>query len=58
MKKSLPLIVLVLVVAVAAYFLSTNIEPSSTGIKSQTSFEISDTSNVGKIIIVSAGSGA
>lgn len=58
MKKSLPLIIIVIVVAIAAYFVSTTMEPASTGIKSETSFEISDTASVGKIIIVRAGTGA
>ncbi|MCA1762567.1 MAG: hypothetical protein ABR574_11620 [Cryomorphaceae bacterium] len=58
MKKSLPLLIIVLILAAVAYYISVTMQSASTGVKSQTQFEISDTSSVGKIIIVSAGSGS
>jgi len=52
MKKSIPLLILVLIIAAAAWYLSGDSSPLAKSVKANTNFEIKDTSQVGRIFIV------
>ncbi len=52
MKKSLPLLFLVVIVAALAWYFSSDRSPLTTSVKANTNFEIKDTSQIGKIFIV------
>lgn len=51
MKKLIPLIILVVIVAGLAYYFSTSVNPKATTNKAQTDFAIADTADVGVIFI-------
>lgn len=51
MKKLIPLLILVAIVAGLAYYFSTSINPKATANKAQTDFAIADTSDIGAIFI-------
>jgi len=51
MKKSLPLLIIVLVAGALAWYFSSDRSPLTTSVKASTNFEIKDTSQVGKIFI-------
>jgi hypothetical protein len=51
MKKSLPLLFLVVIIAALAWYFSSDRSPLTTSVKANTNFEIKDTSQVGKIFI-------
>src|SRR5690554_340633 len=51
MKKLIPLIIVVVVVAGLAYYFSTSVNPKTTADKAQTDFAIADTSDIGIIFI-------
>src|SRR5690554_322144 len=51
MKKLIPLLISVIIVAAIAYYFSTAVNPKATTDKAQTDFAIADTSDVGKIFI-------
>lgn len=51
MKKSLPLLFLVVIIAALAWYFSSDCSPLTTSVKANTDFEIEDTSQVGKIFI-------
>lgn len=51
MKKLIPLLILVVIVAGLAYYFSTSVNPKATADKAQTDFAIADTSDIGAIFI-------
>ena len=51
MKKLIPLLILVVIVAGLAYYFGTSVNPKATADKAQTDFAIADTSDIGAIFI-------